>query len=79
VPRITRSAHFIALALIVSVVGGLSFPLPDGVPSTYAAVLAVVVGAVSITMLTWRNAMATDTIAGLIHRTDREARRTRRW
>ena len=78
-PQTTRSAHLIALTLIVWVVGGISLPLPHGVPSTYAAVLAVVIGAVCITLLTWRNAMSTDTVAHLIHRTDSEARGTRRW
>ena len=79
-PQTTRSAHLIALTFIVWVIGGLSFfPVPEGVPSTYAAVLAVLVGAVCITLLAWRNAMSTDTVAQLIHRTDTDARGTRRW
>lgn len=72
-PQTIRSLHLFALTLIVWVVGGISFfPAPEGVPSTYAAVLALFTGAVWVTFLTWRNAMSPDTVANLIHRTDSE-------
>ena len=77
-PQSTRSVHLVALTLILWVLGGtMFFPPPDGVPSTYAAALALFAGVLWVTFLTWRNAMGTDSVANLLHRIETEPARAR--
>ena len=75
-PQIFRPVHLIALTLIVGVLGGLSFfPVPQGVPSTYVAVLALFTSILWVTFVTWRNATSPETAVQLIHRTDSQTTR----
>ena len=80
-PQSTRPVHLthlIALTLILWVLGGTAFfPPPAGVPSTYAAALALFGGVLWVIFLTWRNAMGTDSVANLLHRTETEPARAR--
>lgn len=77
-PQSTRSVHLVALTSILWVLGSTAFvPPPEGVPSTYAAALALFGGVMWVTFLTWRNAMGTDSVANLLHRIETEPARAR--
>ena len=72
----TRSLHFIALTLVIWVVGGVSITAPpDGLPSTYAATLAVFAGLMLVTVFCLRNALPTTSVAHPRHRTGSDAAR----
>jgi Ca2+/Na+ antiporter len=58
-------AFFLTLVASVFVV-----PVPGAIPSTYAAGLALLLGAISVTLMAWRNALPTDTVAQLLYRTE---------
>lgn len=62
--------RYIGAVMLLVIVAGLLLPLPDAVPSTYAAVLAFLLGAGAVTMLSWRNALPTDTVGQLLQRTE---------
>ena len=65
--------QYVALALIVTVAAAWVLPVPHAVLSTYAAAFALLVGVLLVAAVTWRNALPTDTIGQLLHRTEDEA------
>lgn len=73
----TFPLHYCALLLLMLLVPVL-VPAPDAFPSTYLAVLAIVGGIAAVTLMTWRNALPTDTVAQLIQRTERGERPSQR-
>lgn len=60
--------HYAALALIVTLLAVL---LPRfAVPSTYTAAIVLILGIGTVVLITWRNALPTETVAQLIQRTE---------
>jgi hypothetical protein len=62
--------RYIGAVTLLVIVAALLIPLPDAVPSTYAAILAFLLGAGAVIILSWRNALPTDTIGQLLQRTE---------
>ena len=73
----TFPLHYAALLILMLIVPVL-LPAPDALPSTYAAALAVIGGIATVTLMTWRDALPTDTVAQLLQRTESGDRRSRR-
>jgi hypothetical protein len=67
----SRPTRYAAIALATTIVPAvLLLPIPDAIPSTYASAVALMFGAASVTLMAWRNALPTDTIGQLLHRTE---------
>lgn len=71
--------HYIALGFIFTAVfcAWLSWG-SSAVASTYAAMLALVAGIAAVTIISWRNAQATDTVGQLLQRTEADGTARRR-
>ena len=69
----SHAVHVLCAAVILAAASAWFLPLPVAFPSTYAVILALVVGAGTVTLLSWRNALPTDTVAQLLHRTENDA------
>ena len=66
---------YAAIALVIALAAGVWLvPIPDAIPSTYAAALAVTVGAALVILMAWRNARPTDTVGQLLQRTESDDR-----
>jgi hypothetical protein len=71
--------HYIGLCFLVAAAALIvALTLDYGAdPSTYAAFAALGFGTMAVVWFTWRNALPTDTVAQLLHRTE-TAERNRR-
>ncbi len=72
------SLRYVAIGfVIITAVGASALPVSDASASTYAAVLALILGSTSVIFMTWRNALPTDTVGQLLQRTETTDRRGR--
>jgi hypothetical protein len=64
--------HYIGVGLlVVAATMTVALALTLGAhPSTYAAVAALGCGSMTVVWFSWRNALPTDTVAQLLHRTE---------
>ena len=61
--------HYAALAIVVTLLTTL-LPSRFALPSTYTAALVLILGIATVVLITWRNALPTDTVAQLLQRTE---------
>jgi hypothetical protein len=65
------SLQYITIGLVLTgIVAASSLSGLNARPSTYTAVLGLMLGAATVTLISWRNALPTDTIAQLLQRTE---------
>jgi hypothetical protein len=72
----SKPIYVVGAAVVLA--GALFLTIPNSLPSTYVALLGLLIGAGTVTLLTWRSALPTDTVGQLLHRTEHEQTRRKR-
>jgi hypothetical protein len=67
--------HYAAIGLFITALASAStLSGLDALPSTYMAVVGLMLGVVSVILMSWRNALPTDTVGQLLQRTEANER-----